>query len=589
MASFTRDFGLNRFGGAVGGSIADDGYKFSTVDRDFLDVALDYLENHTHAVYDKLGDPSGPPTGSVSSTGGVLAPGLELHYVVTYLDQNGMETGRSASLIVNTPDVGASPGLPALTGATGGALVVGNYSYWLTIVTDGVESAPSMSASITLQAGQGTVTITAVDGTAIYNVYRAGPADSAPYKVAQIESGTSYTDVGYVAPSDVNYDPTQLLPTAGVGLPGTYSVTISVPEADASEVNGLPAWRLYCAVGSDTFESPTLVHTVVETVHPGSGGLVTSWVDTGEARLYGQPPYVSQTMSSAAASGSGGGGSRGGAYTENPILVDEATREDAYGFDVTPDGGLALVRLARYGTPYPIGYGPVLTDANAGLWLVSVVNAAIVTTSLTAAVPDDTVFANGKGPKLMLGRGSRFQLDIDIDGALILNGLDGAPASGTGVDGAATYGTGGEVADPPPTDDDAVDLPDDRDATYSTVLLGPSDNRVWNGDVYLEAPAGSTPRYFAYTAPDTSPFTISLAGGTALGLFVFDAQPTATYAPKPVASGNPVTVTPTAGTTYFIAAGPTTTGGGDTTLTFTVASGGGGTPGDFTTDFEEGF
>lgn len=421
MTSETRRFSLSRFGGAVGGSGADDGYKFSNIDRDVIDALLAYLETHTHEHHAALADPSGPPTGTVSNSGGTFQPGLALHYVITYFDTNGMETAASDVLIVNTPDVASAPGLPALVGGTGGQLVVGNYTYWLTAVTDGVESAPSVSSSITLQTGQSAVTVTIVDPPETpFNVYRQGPADIAGYKIAQIAEGsTSYTDTGVVAPSDINYDPTQTLPVGGATVAGAYSVTINVPAADVSTVSALPGWRVYRS-NDGSFTNPCLVQTVTETVNPDGGGLVTTFIDTGASMLMaGEPPPASRTLASYPVAGGGSGG--GGGYVQAPVLTDSAGRQWLVSCQV--DGGLDTVRDALVGTLYNPGYGPCIADSSGQYWQMDVDTDGVLSTTAVSPAANDPIFDADAGPVYYFARDVGFRLSVGTDGALTTTAL----------------------------------------------------------------------------------------------------------------------------------------------------------------------
>jgi hypothetical protein len=424
MSTFTSRFGFNKFGGLVGGSIQDDGYKFANIDIDAVDKLFTAFEAHTHETHGPLANPSGPPTGAVVDTGGSFAPGLQLYYCVTYLDQNGLETGRSATLNLSTPDIAAGPALPAVTGGTGGNLVLGNYTYWLTQVTAGVESDISASASITLQAGQSSVTVTASE-SGTYNVYRQGPADVAGYKVHQIVAGTVFNDTGAVYPSDINYDPTQALPTSGVSLPGTYSTTIDIASADASLVGTLPGWKLYRSIGDDTFTSPALVATVTQTVSGGGGGIVTTYTDVGAATLTGQPPYASQTIASFGVVGGGGGGGGGaaGGYVENPILL--ASDGTPYRVDVNSAGSLIAISpgdttYGIFGTPYPIGSGPCF-DTSTDVWRLTVEEGGtlVTTNGATVDATRDQVYTAGTGPRLVTPTGS-YDLTLDTSGALLL-------------------------------------------------------------------------------------------------------------------------------------------------------------------------
>lgn len=302
----TQRFGFDKFGGALGGSIADDNGKFSNADRDTLDRVLSAFEVHAHAAGQaaRLADPSGAPTAELGTTG-ALPAGATYYYRVSYLDAYGLETGASAEVSVVTPAPVDPPLAPAaVADASGGTLAPGLY-YWAgTAIQNGVETPLGDSVLLTVPAGSGEVTLTfpaLPAGADSIGVWRQGPSDAGFTKIGTV-TGTTFLDNGSVESDPCACDPTKMPPTTNQ-TGATSSVTVTVPAADEAAVGAYPAagitrWRLYRTQTSGLYPASSLVHEVVETTDgtPGTG-LVTSWVDDGSSPpVPGAPLTQSQTL-----------------------------------------------------------------------------------------------------------------------------------------------------------------------------------------------------------------------------------------------------------------------------------------------------
>lgn len=305
--TFTRRFGFWKFGGQAGGTIADQGNQFSLRDRDAMDAILAALETHAHTGGTALVNPSTAPTASTSTTGGSLPAGTTQYYVVSYVDQFGLETAASPEIAVAMPAPVPAPNAPALTPNAAGSLQPGTYYYGLTFGQNGdtLETELSPLSVITLVPGQGSVTVqlpALPAGAEGVSVYRKGPNDADLYRLvddvsgqSQItDDGTAYTISSTPSPT---YNSTNSANTATITVPDTALVG----EANSP----VAAWRLYRAESSGAYGSSALVEHVVQTNSQTGGTLVTSWTDTGTALLDGTPQSVSGTLKPSALLSSG--------------------------------------------------------------------------------------------------------------------------------------------------------------------------------------------------------------------------------------------------------------------------------------------
>lgn len=303
MATTSR-FHLEKFGGAEGGAITDNGGKFSTVDRDTLDLLLYAFERHDHSAdptATALADPSDAPTGSMATTGGTLPGASNYYYVVSYLDEFGLETAASDELALATAAAPIVTDAPIVNGdsTAGNTLPNGTYYYALTALSSQGESSLGPQAIITTQPGQTGVLLTLPamnNGITGYNVWRHGISDAGWTKVGVNATGSSWLDAG-VPTGDCLTDPaTQPPNSVTFSVTGTNAATITVPDPALVATVGGPvkAWRLYRSDSSGNFAPDSLVAEIVpaDDVTP----LDTSYTDTGSSLLVGQPPTFSSTL-----------------------------------------------------------------------------------------------------------------------------------------------------------------------------------------------------------------------------------------------------------------------------------------------------
>lgn len=142
---------------------------------------------------------------------------------VTYRNADG----ETRNVIVTGVQV-AAPGQPASsTSTTGGSLVAATYSYRVSAVVDGIESAPSVAKTQVVPAGTSTNTVT-IDFTAVANARATahkvyGRTGGSELLIATVNMPTvTYVDTGAVTPSGA-------LPTADgrVSLWDPYGTTLN--------------------------------------------------------------------------------------------------------------------------------------------------------------------------------------------------------------------------------------------------------------------------------------------------------------------------------------------------------------------------
>lgn len=285
----TQHFGLQKFGSE--GRISDEGHKFSNRDRDTLDSLLYQLYNHDHRLTGStvLDGPLNPPTATVSTTGGTLAPGTAYWYKISYVDTSGNETVAAPAAIAITDTVLASPPVMALSTAdTGGTLAPGTYKYALSYYQNsgGQTTAPNI-ASISVPTGTSTNTVTITldslpAGATGWKIYRKAPGEVYYYLLDTITSGPTYVDDGTQSP-----DCNKTRPTAN-STNTTNSITIAINSNDLPLDNRVASWRIYRSPNGE-FGERSLIATQTETTTEGGSDLVTTYTDTGDVAQVGLP------------------------------------------------------------------------------------------------------------------------------------------------------------------------------------------------------------------------------------------------------------------------------------------------------------
>lgn len=313
MAETTR-FGFEKVGGSFGGSIADNGGKYTTTDRDTFDKLLAFFENHKHDGGTDpvaLASPTAAATATISPTGGTIPNGTTRYYKYSLIDQFGLESAASPELAVALPALVTVTDAPVVTGATVGGSTLPSgvtYYYALTGVTLDGETELGPESVITVQTGQNQVNAvlpTLPTGVTSWNLWRMAVTDEGWTKVGSaLAGGATFNDTG-IATGDCLCDPTTQPPTTALAASGASSITIT-----PADLTGAVSWRLYESDTSGFYDSASLVAAIVPTVVGDPPP--TSYLDTGAALLTGQPLRVSTTVTPSHAVAGGGGGSGGG-------------------------------------------------------------------------------------------------------------------------------------------------------------------------------------------------------------------------------------------------------------------------------------
>lgn len=298
----TSRFGLHKYGGGLGGSLTDDGQAFSARDPDIVDAILKAFENHIHDGGARLGDPSEAPSLSLATTGGSLAANTTYYYVVSFIDQFGLETVCSSEVFASTPGTVDKPGAPVVVTETGGTLATGVYYYGLTAISGGNETSLGPVTPVTI-TDQHTVDITFPvfpTGADHISIWRQGPTETYFSRIDTVDlSSDTYTDTGSIAADPLAYDPSHQPPTTNL-TNATSVITVTAPDATtvAADPSLVKAWRIYRTTVSGSYSAQSLLAEVRTTVNmDGTGGLVTTFADNGAVSLTtGTPLSISQTL-----------------------------------------------------------------------------------------------------------------------------------------------------------------------------------------------------------------------------------------------------------------------------------------------------
>ena len=302
MSTRTPRFGFNAFGGTVTGSLADDGQKFTLDDRFLLDRLLLALESNNYR-----GGVAGAPLPQVAPTlaqladSGTLVSGKTFYYVISFVDQAGLETARSDEVSISTPALLVAPVAPQLVTGTGGTLATGLYYYGITAKRGLEESVLSGAVSATIVAGENAVILTLPPKGVADNlqIWRRGYNELGYTRIGSA-IGTTFTDNGSVPPNACACDPGFAPPTSNRGV-ARYAVQVTLSSTDAALVQQptVRGWRIYRTETAGAYLSAnSLVHEVVEVVdelNPASAH-VTTWMDQGDALLAGRPSVSNQSM-----------------------------------------------------------------------------------------------------------------------------------------------------------------------------------------------------------------------------------------------------------------------------------------------------
>lgn len=411
----TQRFGLSTVGGPFGGSLTEDGYKFTGTDRELIDRILQALENHTHGGGDRLGDPTDPPTAALDTVGGTLSSGMTYHYRVSFVDQFGLESAGSPEVAIVMPASVAVPGAPLLAAQVGGTLAEGVYYYGITAYAGSEQTPLGPAAVITLLPDRGSVELTmpAIPvGADSLAVWRQGPDEPGFTQIATGIVAATYLDDGSVAADPCACDPANMPPSDN-RTSSSNTVTITVPHSVDVQSGGLiKKWRLYRTTVSGAYSSSSLVAEVSDIVE-ATGLLATTYTDRGGVLLPGRPVDVSQTLTPSNRVVALGGGGSGGHF----FLNDSSGA--TWRVVTTLDGVLETWVLDN-----PVASAPEAVNfraANGVVWRLTVsTDGALVTTNMGAtAASDEYLYEVGGGPHVASpDPQDTWQLAVEVDGSL---------------------------------------------------------------------------------------------------------------------------------------------------------------------------
>lgn len=408
----------SRFGLTLGDILSDH-------DKSLLDAVLAAFELHDHTGGNQLADPTGPPTGTLSSTGGSLPAGVTYYYRLAYIDRYGLETAASNEVAFTTASPVPAPAVPTLVTSAGGSLNSGVYYYALTGVdANGNETALSTPATVTIIADSSTVTVTGrtpfLNSATGYNVWRKGPRTSAFSLVGSITDATTgvFTDNGAIADDPYIVDPTRIAPTVNrTNATGMVTLAPADPTLTGITAGPVKAWRLYRTTTSGTYPNNSLLAEVSTSVNiDGTGGLLPSFIDDGTTSLaVGKPQEYSQTLHPSVKIAAGAGNSA--------ITLASATYK--WRLYASLDGTLTTEKSAAL-----VGSGNLYLGSPLGSqYQVTVNDAGALSTAVSSPVAGDTLYLDGSGPLLPTSSGViDYRLGVTDAGVLTSTAIGTAPA-----------------------------------------------------------------------------------------------------------------------------------------------------------------
>lgn len=298
MGATTPRYHLSTMG--PGDSFAADGYKFTDADRHLLEL-LGYLGAEAHHHTGAAGVATTPvaPTVSLNVAVGSIPGGTRVYYKITLVDPNGLESGPSPEVHIDTPAALASPAAPSLAILpTGGTLQPGTRYYALSAYypTSTQETmAPNVAPVQIFTGSTNRVRVTRPTlpvGATGWNVYRRDIGEVDYFYVTSLAAGTSsWIDTGSVASACDRRRP------QANGTNATNSVQVCLGGATP----GLPGpgwtWRVYRTYVNASYVN-SFLHHVVEETFEGSGITAICHIDTGFGTLPGQPPAVAPVIGS---------------------------------------------------------------------------------------------------------------------------------------------------------------------------------------------------------------------------------------------------------------------------------------------------
>lgn len=293
MTARTPRWNLNTLG--PGGSMADDGFKYSDQDRRLIDRLLELLlekHHHTGLAGEDL-TPATPPNLFAHASGGAIPSGVEYNYVFTVVDAEGNESAASPAANVFTPTQVVAPNAPVLTWLAGtGSLQPGSYTYILSAykASNSLETKALNSARVTVlgsnPSNQVTLTLPALPaGADGFNIYRKSPSGM-HFLYIDSTTGSSYVDDG-----TVDGDCDRSLPPSNRSN-NENRITISYPGATPVLPEGF-SWRIYRTADASDWANSFLVELA-----PDPDATAVSFDDVGLATQNAGPPTATQLINS---------------------------------------------------------------------------------------------------------------------------------------------------------------------------------------------------------------------------------------------------------------------------------------------------
>lgn len=244
---FTTHFALIKL--AAGEPLSTNDYQALGLDRDTIDQLL-LIGASTHKHNGSVAAESSIDVGNRTlalehfDDNGQMPAGVRAYYMLT-LVVDGLESAPSDPFYIDTPAPVASPASPTLAlSTTGGVLLPGNYYYYVTAYTgantDETKALNGAYINIPSNTTTNRVTVTfpaLPAGATGFNVYRKKPGGvRADYLTTIVGSGPTFIDTGAI-----EEDCDRTLPTANyTSRMNRVEVTIEGDPVDPGD-----AWRLY--------------------------------------------------------------------------------------------------------------------------------------------------------------------------------------------------------------------------------------------------------------------------------------------------------------------------------------------------------
>lgn len=284
MSSLTPHYGFRRL--TQGDSLSMNGYQFTDSDRLLLDKLLNLaLEEHKHTG-SSIG--SDAPTDGLDlnyeDSGGFMPPSVEVKYVYTLVDDNGLESPPSPEVSFTTPAAMTPPDAPSTSVEDGGLLQTGVWLYVLTAwrgPNTNETLAQNYASANVPSPGNGKVTLelpelpSTAEG---FNVYRRSPNSGRYLFLKSINMDVATPPTVFVDDGTLAEDCVRGLPTVG-SFSSVGKMTVTLPGATPNIPVGWK-WRLYRTYTSSWGRSFVAEGTSVD----------VSIVDLGGTADWGSPP-----------------------------------------------------------------------------------------------------------------------------------------------------------------------------------------------------------------------------------------------------------------------------------------------------------